>query len=966
MLSLRTLGGVYVANEQGQSLGGAASHRRILALLVALGVAGDRGLSRAKLLALLWPEADEERARHSLTQALYSARRALDVEDLILGGSDLRLNPERMQIDVQEMEAALDADDLERAVALYRGPFADGFFLPGSTEFEQWTSLQRAHLEDRIAVALDRLAGRADGAGQAREAVEWRKKLAAIRPLDASAAVALMTTLANAGDRAGALQHARLHETRLREELGLEPDPVVTSLVARLQAPVDWRPERSVADPDGRLDGPAALPAPAATLPPTRRWRDVVRWAAVGIAVTLAAFGLARLRPGQPAASRQPPAAGLEQSVVVAPFRVAGASQSLAYLREGLVELLSTRLADDSSARSVDAGAVLAAWRAAGLADSADVPRETMVRLASALGAERVVIGSVVGSPSRVVLTASAVAVASGAARGEVTVEGPADSISALVDRLAARLLLLGAGEDVPLASQTTGSLRSLRAFLDGQAAFRRASYTMAMRRYDEALRLDSTFALAALQLARTADRLQLLEPQVRAVGVAWPQRGELDARAHALLVALAGPDYPAPSHRFELVAAWERLIDLTPDRAEAWYEAGARLIQEGGLTGLSNAESRGRVALRRALQLDSTLVAARELLAQAGDATSRERAESLNATLPLAPFLEWRRAVDGDSAARSRAGASLAELGPRNLRAIALTALREGSAVGDARRAVSLLSTRAGGRTERVEAVLAEHAVALNEGRRRDALAATARLAEIQPGARAHLRLRVLDALYGDGDQQAAAAAAQTLEQSAPLRLPRDPADRGVQLADACVLAQWRLARRDTTGVRRTIDALRLAPLTAGTGGIPVSPGAVVCAELLEAATAVALGQPDAATVVSRVDSMALTVAVSGDAIAYAPILLGRLLERLGNSRAALDAVRRRDEWVGWPRYLAVALRDEARYASAAGAPEGARTAATRYLQLRAEPDAELRPSTAELRELLADLPAVPASERD
>jgi tetratricopeptide (TPR) repeat protein len=289
--------------------------------------------------------------------------------------------------------------------------------------------------------------------------------------------------------------------------------------------------------------------------------------AAASLLVVAAVF----LRRDRPAASAALAAPSLEQKVVVAPFRVAGASSALAYLREGLVELLSTRLADDSSARSVDAGTVIAAWRAAGLASPSDVPRGTLVRLAEGLGAERVVIGNIVGTTSRVVLTAAVVDVASRQATGEATVEGAADSISALVDRLAAKLLILGAGEDESLADQTSESLSALRAFLDGQAAFRRGSYSVALRRYEEALRVDSTFALAAVQLARTADRLYLVGHRARALAFAWQGRGALDERARALLVALAGPSYPAPSSAEEQIAAWERLIDLTPDRAESW-----------------------------------------------------------------------------------------------------------------------------------------------------------------------------------------------------------------------------------------------------------------------------------------------------------------------------------------------------------------------------------------------------------
>ncbi len=973
MLRLRTLGGVYVANEQGEALTGAASQRRVLALLVALAAAGDRGVSREKLLALLWPDTDEERARHSLTQALYSARRALGVDDLFLVGSDLRLNSSRVDSDVQELEQALEAGDLERAAGLYQGPFGDGFFLPGSVEFEQWCSLQRARLEDRIAAALDRLAERAEAAGLPREALEWRKRLAAIRPLDASAAVALMTTLAHAGDRAGALQHARLHEILLREQLGLEPDPVVVSLAERLRAPLDWRNESPASFP---AEPPAASAAAgvddaaaAAALAPgapdvpgsgaASRRRTRIRWAALAGVIVLAAMlaGLFRPRPAPPPAA--PPAPSLEQQVVVAPFRVAGASQSLAYLREGVVELLSARLADDSSARSVDAGAVLGAWRAAGLAASVDVARETIVQLAGRLGAERVVIGSVVGTPSRVVLTASAVDVPSGRPRGEATVEGPADSVSALVDRLAVKLLLLDAGEDVSLASRTTESLRALRAFLDGQAAFRRAGYAPAIRRYEEAVRLDSAFALAALQLAHAADRLHLLEPRARALPVAWRERSALDARARALLVALAGPNYPAPSIGEEQAAAWERVIDLTPDRAEAWYEAGARLLQEGVLAHATDTEARGTAALDRALQLDPGHAPARELLAQVVDVAALDSTVLADSTLPLAPFLQWRVAAAADSGSSGWLRNNRTPLGPRNLRAIALTAQRDAIGLADARIAVQLLRARGGRPADRMDAALAEHALALNEGRRRDALAATERLAELQPGTRAHLRLRVLDALYGDGDERAAAAAVPALERFAALRPAVDPTARAVQQADACVLAQWRLQRGDTTDVPGIIDALRAEPLRLAIAAPPVSAGGVACAELLSAALAVRVGGSDAARAVARLDSLAFTASVSGDAITYAPLFIARLHGALGNPRAAFAAVRRRDPLVGWPRYLATAWREEGRYASEAGLPDAGRPALGRYLVLRANPDPELRDQVDEVRRALARAPA-------
>ena len=84
----------------------------------------------------------------------------------------------------------------------------------------------------------------------------------------------------------------------------------------------------------------------------------------------------------------------------------------------------------DSGARAVDPGAVLSAWRATGLGGSVDAPRDSVVRLAARLGADRVVVGSVVGNRDHAVVTATVVAVPAGTVTGEATVEGPADSVT--------------------------------------------------------------------------------------------------------------------------------------------------------------------------------------------------------------------------------------------------------------------------------------------------------------------------------------------------------------------------------------------------------------------------------------------------------------------------------------------------------------------------------------------------------
>jgi serine/threonine-protein kinase len=138
---------VHVSDGGGQPLSGAATQRRLLALLSVLAAAGDAGLSRDKLVGLLWPDVEPERARHSLTQSLYSARRALRDDDLFdVSAASVRLDATRITSDVAEFQLSLDRNELERAVELYEGPFLDGFFVTGAPEFETWSATQRTRL----------------------------------------------------------------------------------------------------------------------------------------------------------------------------------------------------------------------------------------------------------------------------------------------------------------------------------------------------------------------------------------------------------------------------------------------------------------------------------------------------------------------------------------------------------------------------------------------------------------------------------------------------------------------------------------------------------------------------------------------------------------------------------------------------------------------------------------------------
>ena len=234
MLRFHTLGQVYLERDEVRVAGAAVQPRR-LALLAVLAAAGPRGVSRDRLLALLWTDTEEERARKGLNQALYAVRRELGSDDAIVGTRELILSPEWVRTDIAEFASALSAGDLERAAAAYQGQFLDGFHLPGLAEFERWMDVERTALARDHARLLERLARGADERGDGDGAVSWWRRLAALDPLDGKTTLRLMEALVRAGDRVGALKHARVYEVLLSEEMELPPDREVLALADRIR-----------------------------------------------------------------------------------------------------------------------------------------------------------------------------------------------------------------------------------------------------------------------------------------------------------------------------------------------------------------------------------------------------------------------------------------------------------------------------------------------------------------------------------------------------------------------------------------------------------------------------------------------------------------------------------------------------------------------------------------------------------
>ena len=973
MLRLRTFGAAFVERD-GDVLRGAAAQRRVVALLAVLAVARDEGVSRDRLVGLLWPESEPEKARQALAQAIYHTRRAVAEEQLFVATADLRLNRDIITSDVAEFEQALEADDLDRAVSLYAGPFLEGFYVGGTSEFERWASEQRKRLADLCAVALERLASAAETGADYHLAVRWRKRRAALDPLNSRVAMDLMVAMAAAGDPAGAIQHARVHELLLRQELDVAPDAGLTELVRQLRtgppptssrvqpSPVGTNGEKTAQEPPSSIvrgppprsaaAGDPSGVAPAGRPPFSRIPRRVVAVASMVVLISVAAV-LWGSRSSRASRAEAPTVPGM---VVVAPFRVAGADPSLGYLHEGLVDLLVTKLTDDQAGLAADPASVVSGWRRARLLGNADAPRAEALRIARELGADRLITGSVVGTASRVVISASLVTVPSGQLRAQATVEGGVDSLNALVDRLAIGLLAKEAGAWDRLASRTSTSLPALRAFLDGQSAYRRGGYRNAVQHFGRALELDSTFAMAALGLAQSAERIGLGAQRSRGLAAAWQARGELTERDRVYLDALAGPRYPAPPSEREQLAGWERAAAATPSRADVWHELGERFFYDGQLLGVRNWYERAVGAFERAAELDGEFASPLQYLAQlaahAGDTTDVRRLTSrylqLDSAGDLSDFVRWRSAVAvDDRRSLTQLRRQFTAMPAVTLQLIAISAqfhLIEGE---DAERAFAVLLGRAVRGAERVELHLGRHALALNRGRPSAAVEIAEEIEELQPLSTDAARLRVLDGLYGWGDSAVAARSIRRLDRvtdgAQSSRLGPD------RLEDVCVAAQWRAWHDDVSALGEAMRVL--------TNGSHDWPSAAVCAALIDAIAATRQRRPDARARAQRLDSLVMFGPTLGDMRSYVNLAAARVHESQGDRTRALAAIRRRPHMQRWGEYLAPALYDEGRLAAMTGDSAAAARAYRHFLSLQQDPEPSAAPMVARARSELARL---------
>lgn len=770
--------------------------------------------------------------------------------------------------------------------------------------------------------------------------------------------------------------HGRPPQALLTAHMAEAPPPIETrapnippglsALIMRCleKSPAD-RPPTAGAILDGldrlEISGSHRTVVTPATPRPVRRRRGLLIGALIGIGIMVGGYGAWRsIRSDNPLAD-----AGL---VAVAPFRIASADPSLHYLRDGMLDLLAAKLTGEGGLRTTEPRVVLTEWNRAGGSATTDLPPQASLEMAERLSAGRLLLGDVVGTPNKLVLTVSLLQVPDGKQLSRVSVEGPPDSLAQLVDQVAARLLATVSGErEERLSKLTSTSLPALRAYLDGQAKLRRGQATLAAQDFGRALDFDSTFALAGLGLRIASAWYGDNPAAARGLKVAYQGRDRLSARDRALLDALAGTKYPLPSSTVEQFEARRRYLNAANDRSDAWEMYADDIFHYGTILGFLDPAKSSLDAFRQSVDLDSTNAVAFShillLAVQQGDTALEQRLLRISATLPdsvangwLVPYRWYRAHLEGDSATFLGFRDSVTPDRPQMFYRFIEHAIYDGTGIDDAWYALQALILKTPRKEDRRNFYGLARTVALMRGRPKAALAY---LEQQSTGPNDHNTLIsiVRDAMMADGDITAARNAAEKLAVIERRPLPTDSAEVQVQRAVIRAMEAWRLSRGDTTRTRQSLERLRTIERATG-GPTTESQGEIA---LIEAMQAHLLRRADTRQKVERLDSLLAATdfrtAHSGR-YAMTGIITGLIFESLGDNERAFAAVRRRTVW--WSSdhvYLATQLREEGRLAALAGHRERAIDAYRHYLALRRDPDPSLRQEADRIRQELIRL---------
>ena len=377
----------------------------------------------------------------------------------------------------------------------------------------------------------------------------------------------------------------------------------VYALASELDA---WRESRSAlhesdGTPEGELSpdliGGSAV-APVARARGPAPWllsrRSLVLALAVLIALALAAIPYVLHRETAASAVRPKIA-----SLAVLPFRNLSGDPTQEYLADGMTEALIGRLAGLKGLRVISHTSVLRFRN----------PQISLPEIGRRLGADAIVEGTVARAGNRIRVTAQLVRASSDEHFWSETYDHQFEDVLSLESELAQSIaekveVTVSGAERQRLAAARTVGPEVYESYLKGRFAYNegrsRSDFETSVGHFQQAIRLDPTFAPAYVGLAQAFTQLGLVavggrpvetRPQVLA---AARRALELDpslAEAHVLLANTEQEQW----HWTEAESEYRSALDLNPNEAEAHWRYALWLVCQGRTDEAISWAQRGR-----------------------------------------------------------------------------------------------------------------------------------------------------------------------------------------------------------------------------------------------------------------------------------------------------------------------------------------------------------------------------------
>jgi TolB-like protein/DNA-binding SARP family transcriptional activator/Flp pilus assembly protein TadD len=562
---------------------------------VFLYIAFKRSVSRDELAALIWPDKDTNRVRHSLNQTLYELRRQFDA-DIIRSAGDVLMIAEEVKVDALEFETAIEEENHELACEIYDGRFLQGVHFGLANEFESWADRTRFDLERRFRDVCRQLIAARLKVNDKEAALSIVQKWVHIDPLEDEAQHQLIQLLAELGRRAEALHQFERYRELIARELEVEPLDETTELVRKIRedktsviredAGESVKKEKSPANKDAKrvdipVEEPDDLPKPA------NRRRKMTGVAVALLLLIIAGYYFASFETGE----SEPGMAGVHQEphgIAVLPFVNMSADPDQEYFADGITEDLLTSLTKLERTRVISRTSVMRYKNS----------EKSLPEIAAELNVAYILEGSVRRDQNNVRITAQLIEVADDNHLWAETYdrvltdifEVKSDIAQRIAEALEQRLL---SGDRDRIARGGTDNLTAYdfllrgRDYLNRPGEAERSKYLLAEDFFRQALIADPEFSRAYAAISEVYRRNVLLPLTVRRDSMlVYAQRAvQLDSELAEAATELGYAWLFAWDHdRSE--DEFRRALELDPNQTDAMSGLGRLSVLNGDLAG--------------------------------------------------------------------------------------------------------------------------------------------------------------------------------------------------------------------------------------------------------------------------------------------------------------------------------------------------------------------------------------------